>query len=473
MVSDARHGSQSDDDDKLVCRAYGLMQGNTGQEPLLFGRKRTLKPLPQQQVADRVKTPTLGYPVDRLIATMDVSYVGEWLTRAGAALTDFQWWWAQEDNSVLFAHFWLSEFDDDQRNDLLTMESDILRDEIAIAFTVAQRDNVVTDEDVSKLVKAVFPEYPTAFTGDAGTFIDILRMLSADKLDDFKHIMSRMRCTSSNPQYTQWLLALRSFTLVSFSTAIVNFFRNMLENERAAGDDVPEYASEAKYVDRPLTAVSQPRPGTAVTASSSRSQSQEQSAYRPPGDRIPADFGSVGSSEPAVGSSLSSRPTTAVLSRVADIYTQLAFRCVKLNFPDVLFYLISRGLTHMDAVDGLGRSYLAVAVLHRKYDVAEFLLENKRLFDVNQPSLSGNTALHAAVNIGDISMVRMLLSAGADPYAKNTEANDATPIDLATMLERDDIISILTGSAPSQHQPDVLAMYAVIVSEQYADIVPR
>jgi ankyrin repeat protein len=38
--------------------------------------------------------------------------------------------------------------------------------------------------------------------------------------------------------------------------------------------------------------------------------------------------------------------------------------------------------------------------------VTEFLLENVFLFDIDRPSDSGNTALHVAVNLEDVDLVR-------------------------------------------------------------------
>ena len=57
--------------------------------------------------------------------------------RTQDALADLQWWWPQEDNAILLSQFWLAEFDDDRRNDLVAMEGDLLREEISLAFQSA------------------------------------------------------------------------------------------------------------------------------------------------------------------------------------------------------------------------------------------------------------------------------------------------------------------------------------------------
>ena len=53
--------------------------------------------------------------------------------------------------------------------------------------------------------------------------------------------------------------------------------------------------------------------------------------------------------------------------------------------------------------------------------------------DVNEKAPSGNTALHAAVNTGNISMVQTLINAGAKVNACNAECEGATPLHLAVM----------------------------------------
>ena len=53
--------------------------------------------------------------------------------------------------------------------------------------------------------------------------------------------------------------------------------------------------------------------------------------------------------------------------------------------------------------------------------------------DVNEKVPSGNTALHAAVNIGSVSMVKLLINAGANVNAWNADCEGATPLHLAVM----------------------------------------
>lgn len=53
--------------------------------------------------------------------------------------------------------------------------------------------------------------------------------------------------------------------------------------------------------------------------------------------------------------------------------------------------------------------------------------------DVNQKAPSGNTPLHAAVNTGNVSMVKLLIDVGAKINDWNAECEGATPLHLAIM----------------------------------------
>lgn len=106
-----------------------------------------------------------------------------------------------------------------------------------------------------------------------------------------------MRCSTENPLYAQWLLALRSLVLVTMVTAPVFFFR------RFEG----------------LTGTVQPPASSHVHSTSG-------------------------------GSATSGRPTTAAAAHTNDVGREEAFAAVKMGYPDVLYYLLTRGLVRFDAV---------------------------------------------------------------------------------------------------------------------------
>ena len=166
----------------------------------------------------------------------------------------------------------------------------------------------------------------------------------------------------------------------------------------------------------------------------------------------------------AASSSAVVRPTTALLSQTSDAFVNAAYRAAKLGFTEVVHYLVSRGLVGLDAVDGLGRTLLIVAVLNNKIELVEFLLENVELFDIDAAAQSGNTALHIAANAGSFELVSLLLDAGANPRAVNKQVNDATPLDYASLEGHESIVALLSSVTAPKLRPERAAAPADILT---------
>eukprot|EP00041_Stephanoeca_diplocostata_P008285 m.121012 g.121012 ORF g.121012 m.121012 type:complete len:462 (+) comp17258_c0_seq1:307-1692(+) len=358
----------------------------------------------------RCATPARGRNLDHILVHLDDSVVPEWLTRSRDALRDLQMWWAGAAgaNGTRFAHFWLSTFSDDKRRELLHMEMAMLREELSLALTVAMATDgserqhaprtatAPHQDNVHLVLRAVLPEYPDSFgAGDDGTgFLDMARVLAQGPAHpEFRAVLSGVRCSTENTLYAQWLLALRSLVLVTMVTAPVFFFRRF---EGLAG-------------------------------------------------AVPASYGTANGAHRPSRPSTSGRPTTAAAARTDDAHVEEAFGAVKMGFPDVLYYLVTRGLVHLDAVDGLGRTLLAVAVAHSRRDVVVFLLENTAAFDINTTAHNGNTALHVAVGADDADLVALLVAAGANPDVANP-ASGASPRALAKMLDNHRILECFAPS---------------------------
>ena len=62
-----------------------------------------------------------------------------------------------------------------------------------------------------------------------------------------------------------------------------------------------------------------------------------------------------------------------------------------------------------------------------------FLFQLNPRVNVNEKAPSGNTPLHAAINTGNITMVKLLIDAGANVNAWNPECEGAAPLHLAIM----------------------------------------
>lgn len=322
---------------------------------------------------------------------------------------------------MAFTHFWLSEFSDAKREELLIMEHEILTAELQTAFQVGLRNKEITELDVAKLLRAVFREYPNAFSeGDGTQFIDLLRVLVMGQGTAYRSLLAQIRCTTKNESHIQWLLAIRSFALFSVVSAITNFFREFSDRQDTLGLPRPgtSRSSRPPPTARPPTSTMRPLSSAHARPRTSRPRTGSK-------DSLPG----IGQS---AESELPRRPTTAAGARTCVAPVDDLFHAIKKGYSDVVYYMLSRGIVPIDAVDGQGRTILFVAVLHRHEDLVTFLLENADLFDVNQCASSGNTPLHAAATNGDVIIGQMLLMANAIVNPVNDQSG-ATPRIIADM----------------------------------------
>lgn len=371
--------------------------------PINYGKRRTLAPLPSAKplapigrshssgmppkgpVIERCETPARGHNLDSLMAHLDVAVVADLIERSTALVQDLQGWWTEGSNSIAFTHFWLTEFPDDQRIKLLTLEMELLEVELRGAFAGGFDAGAVNDVHIRKLIRATLREYPDDFSSGDGTgFIDLVRVVASGKKDAYRQLLSAVHASTENAQFGQWLLAIRSFSMITMISSVTTFFRRAAEECEAQS--------------------------TTIT-----SPSRPQSASRPQ-----STGGSLPSSESAAE----------------------AFTAAKLGHDDVLYYLLSRGIIAPNMVDGLGRTLLFVAVAHNQPTVVELLLANTGQIDVGTVAHSGNTALHAAAAYGNARLVQALLEAGADAACKNL-VSGATPGDVAEMHGHDAVIQAL------------------------------
>jgi hypothetical protein len=154
--------------------------------------------------------------------------------------------WHQESNAatktlkyesfVMFCNFWLgfnesAKFNDKQRRSLIEMEYSIICDEVMQAFQVGLDDQKLGVNQIHQLIKAVFKEYPLQFLSFRGAYLllDYIDILSSDRQEDYKKLLSDVKCRTVNKQYAQWLLSIRSFALINLCWSIIKFYRRTVE----------------------------------------------------------------------------------------------------------------------------------------------------------------------------------------------------------------------------------------------------
>ena len=233
------------------------------QEPVKSKKSKdyeeSIKPLSMKKnstessEAEATSKETKSGNFDQMLTYIDASVVSEWLNRANRSLRKMHRW--HQDNSslfdtaqsktflkyepfVCFANFWLgcnssSKLDHKQRRQLFEMEYSIICDEVTQAFQVGIDSQTIGLADVHRLLHAVFKEYPLQLLSFRGVYLllDYIDILSSNRLDEYRKLLSDVKCRTVNKQYAQWLLSIRSFSLINLCWSIVKFYRNTCEKE--------------------------------------------------------------------------------------------------------------------------------------------------------------------------------------------------------------------------------------------------
>lgn len=250
---------------------------------------------------------------DPVLAHMDSSYVNEWLTRSNVMVSDLTTWCNQDDNYVRFAHFWLMEFPEYQRLDLIKMEVDILSDEMTIAFANGIRKGHVRPAELNSLVLAVLREYPARLCTAQGphVFLNILDTLSSEKTHDYKRLLTDVKINTRNRNYAQWMLALRAFLLLNVWSNVVSFYRKF----------------KSEVLEEPCADINP-------------NETEPKPNYQQPEDAINAR----------------------------------AFQAVRLGYVSVLYYLIKSGQVHATVRDEQGRTLVFSAVMLDQQRILHYLV---------------------------------------------------------------------------------------------------
>ncbi|XP_071796632.1 uncharacterized protein [Asterias amurensis] len=345
---------------------------------------------------------------DEMFQYIDSDVVVEWLGRANSMVSALGSWYNTGNNFVTFANFWLTEFPEAQRLDLIHMEVGILQDELSIVFDKGLKQQKVSLTDLDRLIRAILREYPGRICSARGThvFLNILETLSSERTEQYKRLLTDVKISTRNRDYAQWMLAIRAFLLLSVWSNIVNFYR------RFKSDD-PE--SE---------------PGAEDQSSIDGVQLLTYQAVQ---------HGFV-----SVLHYLSSQNEKLDLAVVDKQDRSLVFEAVMHNQPRVLHYLLKKACPGLDVnrSSSSGNTPLHSAANWGFTEVVQILLD-KGQAQVNcaNPNCDNATPLHLAVMQGHTSVCRLLLDAGAD--AKAT-MNGITPTQLAQDMGHTDILLLLS-----------------------------
>lgn len=173
---------------------------------------------------------------DSILRYIDGTAVTEWLNKCNSVVAEMTTWCHQHDNFVKFAHFWLTDFPDIQRSEIFRLEYSIIVDHVEYAFSAGISRGFVKKKDVNDLLAAVFREYPRKMLSSAGTFmfLEYLEILTSERKEEYRKLLTDVKCSTKIKQHAQWTLAVRALALVNVWSAIINFYRTLLDSSQSS-----------------------------------------------------------------------------------------------------------------------------------------------------------------------------------------------------------------------------------------------
>lgn len=189
---------------------------------------------PSHKVLPPVHSDSVNHRFDDVLDAIDIGVVATWLEESNKTVDFLTSWTRNVCHFISFAHFWLSDISGVDRSNLIQFEYGILLDQLSAGFS----SNVsIGSSEVRVLTEAIFHEYPRRLLSSAGTHlvIEYLDILTASQHDEkFKHMLSRVHCSTGCRQHTEIVLAIRAFAITNLLSAFVNFYRKLAGSGTAA-----------------------------------------------------------------------------------------------------------------------------------------------------------------------------------------------------------------------------------------------
>jgi hypothetical protein len=382
----------------------------------------------------------------------DATIINDYLERTFGVTESLSSWWNGENHSVQFMHFWLSDIKEEARVGLMHLEASIIKDQLALAFAVGMESGDLSEDEITSFLKAILREYPRRLCTDKNArykFLDILFVVCSPEKDHaYKELLTDVCCSTSNKQYSHWLLASRAFALISLCDAVVRFFceatpsipmRPKTAEGRRLSDFTVLLSSPSARTSTPSDQHGHPK--HYIESGNSKVRKRPESVRT-------LDRNTVSPHQPTSCLSTGLKTLSPSNGHKNPIVTdrQRAFQAVQIGSLKTLQYLLDRKRVDVSSTDDQNRTLLTVSLVHSQSHVLTFLLTISNGPSVNLPGMSGNTPLHIAVRQGSVEMVQDLILAGAHVNCWNAEADGATPLHLAVMHDHVEVVECLLSA---------------------------
>lgn len=360
-----------------------------------------------------------GGNFDRVLTYVDASVVSSWLNKASRYLKKLLKWhqssslpssiFTSPDPSQLldkpvkfesfvhFCQFWLgfnerAKLNDKQRRDLIKMEYSIIGDQIMQAFHAGLESQEVDVSEINQLMRAVFKEYPLQLLSFRGAYLllDFVDILSSDRDEDYKKLLSDVKCRTVNKQCAQWLLSIRSYSLISLCWSVVKFYIKSVEKAKLFKKaDTVKKEGTLEELDGRMSSLSMQH-NENNTDNMSAYSSDSSSSYRSDSSQTNLNRKSTANSKSSVSSASSlnakkKKTKTAenldsaiIITPVAikhEFYLQATF---KYDYPEVLHYLITTKKCDPYQRDSSGRNLIFQAVMNERPKILSYLIRRVR-----------------------------------------------------------------------------------------------
>ncbi|XP_063170983.1 uncharacterized protein LOC134505270 isoform X1 [Candoia aspera] len=350
--------------------------------------------------------------LEKIFSHFDSTAVTGWLERAHGVLSELGRWGSSRENFVHFAHFWLSELQHDQKQQLLELELGIIGDEVHLAFLEGQDCKDLQPSELSSILVAALGEYPMGFTSNQHpyVFLDYLNLMSSPDTSGYMEMLSNIQYSSKTPQITQWLLAIREFALANLWHAIVKFYKTLVSTQLSS------------------------EPPIKIPGSATRKESTEVIKERA---LQAVQWGYVDVLDYLV------RSQKLDLSIVDEKNRNLLFLATIHDQSKILDYFLEMALPVPDVNQAAenGNTPLHAAVNTGKMHLISLLLHYPGInVNVQNPQCDGATPLHLAIVYGHLGICYLLLNAAADV---NSAMGGVMPLQLAEMFGNETITSLI------------------------------
>lgn len=165
--------------------------------------------------------------LDDVLAFLDTPLLSEWLDECNEKVDNLIDW--IRDNFVHFSHFWLTDFPDNKKVEIMRLEVGIVSDSLRLLFKTGMQQGKLTNSDIGRIMEAILKEHPKILLSSKFSyiFLDYLITLTSGRTEEYRKLLSDVTITTKVRTHAQAALGLRAYALVNVWHAIISFYKQI------------------------------------------------------------------------------------------------------------------------------------------------------------------------------------------------------------------------------------------------------